>query len=251
MSFTSKNKVFWREFFNMYRNLPELWKVKSEVYRNRNMKDAAYDKLVAKMKEIDQNADRALVRSKINAIRTCYRRELKKIYDSVKSGVRAEDIYVPSLWYFNDIDFLRDHEAQIQETFSTDFKEEVIATDFRPPPSKVLKQPEMSTEMQLIAAAEKLVNSTETKLMDSWESFGSSVGGDLRNLESKQQTIAQKLISDVIFLAKLGKLLEGAMVVAEPPTHLVTSSRYSTPPLSNASVSSYHDENSLPQSSFK
>lgn len=110
----------------------------------------------------------------------------------------------------------------------------------------------MSPEMQLIAAAEKLANSSESKFFDSWEAFGLSVGGDLRNLESKQQTIAQKLISDVIFLAKLGRLSEGT-VVLEPPTHFITSSLCPTPPLSNASISlsPYHEENSLPQTSLK
>ena len=106
----------------------------------------------------------------------------------------------------------------------------------------------MSAQKQLIAAAEKLANTPETGLMDSWEAFGLSVGGDLRKLESKQQTIAQKLISDVICLAKTGRLSEGSGV-ADPPIRLVTSSPSAssimspTSPLSNASVSlsPYHD----------
>jgi hypothetical protein len=40
MSHTAANKEFWREFIRLYRSLPALWKVKTDVYKNRNLKDA-------------------------------------------------------------------------------------------------------------------------------------------------------------------------------------------------------------------
>jgi hypothetical protein len=46
MSHTTENKEFWWEFVQLYRSLPELWKVKSDVYKNGSLKDAGYDKLV-------------------------------------------------------------------------------------------------------------------------------------------------------------------------------------------------------------
>ena len=113
MLHTIVNKEFWREFIHSYRSLPELWKVKSDVYKNRNLKDAGYDKLVEKLREIEEDADRDMVRKKINGLRTAYRRELKKITDSTKSGIGTDDVYVPSLWYFDDLHFLRHHEFQV------------------------------------------------------------------------------------------------------------------------------------------
>lgn len=97
----------------LYRSLAELWTVKSDGYKNSSLKDAGCDELVEKPREIEDDADRDMVRKKINGLRTACRRELKKITDSSKSGIGTDDIYVPSLWYFDDSDFLRHHEMQV------------------------------------------------------------------------------------------------------------------------------------------
>jgi hypothetical protein len=40
MSQKAANKEFWWEFIQLYGSLLELWSVKSDVYENRNLKDA-------------------------------------------------------------------------------------------------------------------------------------------------------------------------------------------------------------------
>jgi hypothetical protein len=37
----------------------------------------------------------------------------KKLEASRKSGSGLDDIYIPTLWYFNDLEFLRDQEEQV------------------------------------------------------------------------------------------------------------------------------------------
>jgi Alcohol dehydrogenase transcription factor Myb/SANT-like. len=70
----------------VHRGLPDVWKVKSDGYKDRIKKDTAYKILVEKMKEINLRADTASERAKINSFRSAFRREMKKVKESMKSG---------------------------------------------------------------------------------------------------------------------------------------------------------------------
>ena len=86
MASTQDNQEFWREFIQLYREFPAVWKIKSDDYKNRKLKSECYQKLIEKIREIDPNATRATVTKKINSLRSNYRRELKKVMSSTKSG---------------------------------------------------------------------------------------------------------------------------------------------------------------------
>ncbi|KAK4316839.1 hypothetical protein Pmani_012039 [Petrolisthes manimaculis] len=45
---------------------------------------------------------------KINAMRSSFRKEVKKVTSSRRSGAAADDIYLPRLWYYNLLLFLQD-----------------------------------------------------------------------------------------------------------------------------------------------
>jgi hypothetical protein len=47
-----------------------------------------------------------------------------KIKESKKSGVGTDDIYVPALYYFKEIDFLRDHATSAKGKSAVDSDEE-------------------------------------------------------------------------------------------------------------------------------
>jgi len=78
---------------------------------DRNKKNHAYDILLKKYQERFPTATLDDVKKKFNSLRTNYRKELKKVNDSYKSGVGLEDIYQSHLWYFNEIHFFRDQET--------------------------------------------------------------------------------------------------------------------------------------------
>lgn len=98
-------------FIEAYRNLPELWDVQSTAYSNRVKKAAAYDVLIDKLKPMEPDATRDSVVKKINNLRSTFRKELKKVNDSKRSGAGTDEVYIPTLWYFKDLMFLVDHET--------------------------------------------------------------------------------------------------------------------------------------------
>ncbi|KAH8398754.1 hypothetical protein KR222_002704 [Zaprionus bogoriensis] len=102
----------WLDFFRLYRQLPALWKVMDEVYKNKRLKKLAYEKLLLCYQKIDPTANVDSMRRRMNGIRTCYRRELRKVEHSESISKCADDVYVPHLWYFNELFFLRGHEVR-------------------------------------------------------------------------------------------------------------------------------------------
>ncbi|XP_018577741.1 uncharacterized protein LOC108916036 [Anoplophora glabripennis] len=97
------------DFIEVYKSLPCLWQIKSKEYSDRNKKNAAYQKLIEKLKEAKADANRDFVIKKINSLRSSYRKEKKKVSESLKSGAGTEDVYTPTLWYYDLFKFL-DHQ---------------------------------------------------------------------------------------------------------------------------------------------
>lgn len=99
-----------REFIDKYQSHPCLWKVKSSEYMDKNKKEEAFGKLVEVFKQINPDADVNLVKKKINSMRSCFRKEYKRTMDSKRSGTGTDQVYKPTLWYFDLLLFLKDQE---------------------------------------------------------------------------------------------------------------------------------------------
>lgn len=126
------SREFLVEFINLYRENPCLWKVKSKEYSDKLKKNEAYEVLIRKLKEVDQAANKDAVIKRINSLRTCFRKELKKVRN-LRSGMDEEDVYKPNLWYFDLLLFLTDQETprqdgmdNIQESFVVHVSTNVI-----------------------------------------------------------------------------------------------------------------------------
>ena len=102
---------FLTEFIHMYREYPCLWKVKNKECSDRIKKNLACEHLTTKLKEIDPDVKKEKVVKKINSLRSCFRKELKRVNDSKTSGAGADDTYTPSLWYFQEPLLLTDQEV--------------------------------------------------------------------------------------------------------------------------------------------
>ncbi|XP_017059021.1 uncharacterized protein LOC108099878 [Drosophila ficusphila] len=109
--FSAGKRQFWREFLALYQGMPELWDVHNLKYRNKELRNQAYELLERKLREIQPNATRAEVKRRINIFRTNYRREQMRILKQKELGLHS-DLCKPTLWFYDYMGFLL-----TQETF--------------------------------------------------------------------------------------------------------------------------------------
>ena len=75
-------------FINLLQEYPCLWKVKSQHYKNKNLRSLALEKILLEMKQMECMRDVNIenLKRKINTLRSQYRKEKKLELDSKKSG---------------------------------------------------------------------------------------------------------------------------------------------------------------------
>ncbi|KAI4466551.1 hypothetical protein MML48_2g00003459 [Holotrichia oblita] len=116
------------DFIAIYRSEPCLWQVKSSEYHDRPKKDAAY-KLAKKLHELEPGATNKSVVTKINSLRSAFRKEEKKAEASKKSGASADSIYKLLLWYYDLFDFLHDQHTPRASSSNLDSETEEQSAD--------------------------------------------------------------------------------------------------------------------------
>lgn len=120
MSVRRNEREVMEEFIEILRGEICLWNTKSRDYHDRDKREAAYQKLLHKLKEYEPKADKESVKRKINNLRSAYRKELRKVNISMRSGASTDEVYVPKLWYFHIFTFLNDMEIPRQSCSSMD-----------------------------------------------------------------------------------------------------------------------------------
>lgn len=93
-------KEVMEEFISCYQHFTALWDNSSMDYLSKKKKEPGYQELLKILKRVNRDASVQDVKRKINSLRCCYRREIKKIQLSYGS-------YEPRLWWFHMMDFLK------------------------------------------------------------------------------------------------------------------------------------------------
>lgn len=106
------------DFVSKYKDLKCLWDIRCKDYSNRDKKKDAYSELLVVYKLIKPEVSIDDVKKKINTLRSNFRKELKKIHDSKRSGAGADDIYQPSSWLLEELAFLADLEKPVDSISS-------------------------------------------------------------------------------------------------------------------------------------
>lgn len=109
---------FVKDFIDIYRKHKCLWKVKHSTYSNKALRTKAYQELLDLYKTVEEDATVETVKHKINNMRSAFRKELKKVKSSKRTGTSPDDIYIPSLWYYDSLLFTVDQE-ECRESLSS------------------------------------------------------------------------------------------------------------------------------------
>ncbi|XP_030031719.2 uncharacterized protein LOC119188358 [Manduca sexta] len=112
LSVEAESRRVEHEFIKAYQRLPLLWDMKHPDYSNKYKRNIALDKLLIILKKLNHLATRYNVRQKINILRSCYRKDLRRHLASKVIGPDGEVTYeyVPNSWKFHKLRFLDGNE---------------------------------------------------------------------------------------------------------------------------------------------
>ncbi|KAH8389970.1 hypothetical protein KR200_004790 [Drosophila serrata] len=203
-----------QEFIYCLQNEQSLWHAKSDAYKNKNLRNAAWEVLLNKYKELDKHATIDTVKKKVNSLRASYRRELQKIKRSKKSGAGADDVYQPSLWYFNDLSFLYEQEASADGINTFDDGSEIEI------PKAPKRKPDEGSEF-LQKGVAHLDNMNAKKPRDDADIYAEGWATMFRELSKEQRLYAKKGIDELLMQGRMNMLsYQGVSSIANIPNNL-------------------------------
>lgn len=120
------DRTFLTEFIEVYKCYPALWRVKSDVYKNKHLTAKGIGALVrlCEEKKISTADVSSFVQKKINNMRAGCRREHKKVRESKSTG----EIYEPKLWYYDRMAFIFEDESGMSN--ADDAPENIVGNFF-------------------------------------------------------------------------------------------------------------------------
>lgn len=92
--------------------MPVLWQRTHPFYTNQEERYEAYRILAANCQKYNPDFDIDSVRSKIDSLRSAFRRERRKVLTSKLTALNNAEIYKPTLWYYDLLLFTAGEEAE-------------------------------------------------------------------------------------------------------------------------------------------
>ncbi|XP_041977158.1 uncharacterized protein LOC121731665 [Aricia agestis] len=214
------------EVLKLYKNNPILWNKKDPYYKKPELRNEAYHILLEKYNTVYVGRGMKNLKKKIDCMRTSWLREKKKVEESRRRG--DNPVYTPTLWFYKMLDFLdpnfEDSVAEYTDSENTfdnevEYLEPLESDDdeYEPEEKKPNIEHTFEIEPRLLPKYRQNRKSDDYDPLDGpvsneargraeSEAFGKIVGLQLLELDRYQRSVAQKLISDVIFYARLNKL---------------------------------------------
>ncbi|XP_075985690.1 uncharacterized protein LOC142982869 [Anticarsia gemmatalis] len=245
-SLSEETHAFELQFIKTYEQHPVLWNVNHSDYSNKYRRGVATDVLVKVMKKWNKAATRYTVRRKINALRSSYRKDLRKHLSSKTTGPGGEITYeyTPKNWKYYALSFLGrkiDEECESMKTKGfmevdldiTKFDEEVsqcceeseteeiaeiqeiesdsidVLETYREKRIEVTSQPdaERSQKNRVIANVNNTIFDSSVHDKE-FDAIGSNVACKLKRMNSEQRCHAELLINKVLIEGLKNNLTE-------------------------------------------
>ena len=106
-------------FIDKLRELPVLWATKDPRSKNKERRKAALNSLLPFVqRQVGTHVTTDMLDTRIGTLRGSYRKQRNMVLASQRSGAGAEQVYVPSLWYYSRLSFLDEH-LEVRESLSS------------------------------------------------------------------------------------------------------------------------------------
>nr|CAH7742650.1 unnamed protein product [Callosobruchus chinensis] len=241
----------------LYRDNECLWDLKSQNYRNKEMRATALQNIAQEMNL--EEFGPTDVKNKIKNLRATYYLELDKIKKSSKSGAGG-NVYTPKVKWFEEMDaFIRNVSIQRKTTDNSDTSNNISvpgdhdeinsdAENNSPTPELGLTtsnsneptrpRSKRSKLSQMSEMIKDMKNVTQNINMPSEEEndcdiYGKHVASQLKKLSERQFIIAQEEIQKIITKCRLADMENRRLVNIYPNTHFSMRSTTRTPPQQN------------------
>ncbi|CAL1671968.1 unnamed protein product [Lasius platythorax] len=87
-------------FLEVLENYPIIWNIKLKDYSNKPMRDGQVAMMLIDLEKKNLKMCEEEFRARFKSIKDTYRKELKKVNNSKKSGTDPDSLYIPRLiWY--------------------------------------------------------------------------------------------------------------------------------------------------------
>ncbi|XP_049877503.1 uncharacterized protein LOC126374823 [Pectinophora gossypiella] len=243
---TERNVIV--EVLEHYRKLPYLWNPTHKLYTNKNARRQGLQIMLTSWRKLEPNASIECIRKKLNNWRAAYRRERKKVEDSMSTASEPDEIHKPNLWYYNYLTFIHDDcpvlskdsddEHEIgnfsQDGNDNDDRDNGVDEEGDDADDDVSegdddteeepeKKPRISAKRNNKDRLPKHDQQVEPDQVfpindeSSADLYGRAIGSQLKELSKFQRCLAEKLISEIMFYAKLDQLTIGTSITLEPP----------------------------------
>ncbi|XP_034840503.1 uncharacterized protein [Maniola hyperantus] len=233
-----------KDLLRMYREAPCLWDQTDLLYMNKEARKEAFQAILKKMKTYHEDITLDIVKRKLENMRATYKREVRRM---LAARQRGEDGYRTTLWYFDLMAFIDggsvtnvqssrvtdDNDDEENEEDEDQDNEDTHAETEYPYYAEYLEddpKPKKSRKSHSIVTKKVKQEDTQPNISGVFltnpeheepvlfsenneaVAFGKALGYQLKEIEGIQRVIAEKLISDVIFNARLNKLTTNSTV---------------------------------------